>query len=102
MGHVCHSFSRVSIILTFSLTRLCSLKILVRPKNFVKSCLRETFLLMFNRYFRLILIVTAQIFLLKRSIFCDSKKIKFVEIGIETREKQEKQSSSFFQEIFFK
>ena len=45
MGHVCHFFSRVFIILTFSLPRLCSLKILVRPKNFVKNCFRATFYL---------------------------------------------------------
>ena len=29
--------------------------------------------------------------MLKRSVFCDFKKIKFVKIGLETRDKQEKE-----------
>ena len=45
MGRVCHFFSRVSIILTLSLPRLCSLKILVLRKNFVKNCSTALFYL---------------------------------------------------------
>ena len=45
MGRVCHFFSRLSIILTLSVPRLRSLKILVQPKNFVKNYLKATILL---------------------------------------------------------
>ena len=45
MGCVCHFFSRMSIILTLSVRRLCLFKILVQPKIFVKNCLKATILL---------------------------------------------------------